>query len=40
VSTNGVNTDGTTWSFGPLAISLPLFDGGQRAAAVLSAQAN
>ncbi len=40
VTTNGVDTDGTTWSFGPLAISLPLFDGGQRAAAVQSAEAN
>lgn len=38
--TNGVDSDGTTWSFGPLAISLPVFDGGQRAAAVQSAQAN
>ena len=40
LTTNGVDTDGTTWSFGPLAISLPLFDGGQRAAAVQSAEAN
>jgi len=32
--------DGTTWSFGPLAVSLPLFDGGQRAANVDAAQAN
>lgn len=40
VTTNGANSDGTTWSFGPLAISLPLFDGGQRAAAVQSAEAN
>lgn len=38
--TNGVDSDGTTWSFGPLAINLPLFDGGQRAAAVQSAEAN
>ncbi len=38
--TDGVNTDGTTWSFGPLALSLPLFDGGQRAAAVTSSEAN
>jgi len=29
----------STWSFGPLAVSLPLFDGGQRVAAVKSAQA-
>ena len=40
LTTNGASTDGTTWSFGPLAISLPLFDGGQRAAAVLSAESN
>lgn len=40
LTTNGVDTDGTTWSFGPLAINLPLFDGGQRAAAVQSAEAN
>lgn len=30
----------STWSFGPLAVSLPLFDGGQRVAAVQSAQAD
>jgi NodT family efflux transporter outer membrane factor (OMF) lipoprotein len=30
----------STWSFGPLAVSLPLFDGGQRVAAVQSAQAS
>ncbi len=30
----------STWSFGPLAVSLPLFDGGQRVAAVKSAQAD
>ena len=39
-SVNGVDLDGTTWSFGPLAVNLPLFDGGQRAAAVTSAEAN
>lgn len=38
--TNGVNEEGTTWSFGPLAMSLPIFDGGQRAAAVTSSEAN
>lgn len=32
--------DSTTWSFGPLALSLPLLDGGQRAANVDAAQAN
>lgn len=40
MTTNGVDTDGTTWSFGPLAINLPLFDGGQRAAAVTASEAN
>lgn len=40
VSSGGVDQDGTTWSFGPLAVSLPLFDGGQRVAAVRSAEAN
>ncbi|MBK9574004.1 MAG: TolC family protein [Rhodoferax sp.] len=38
--TNGDNQNGTTWSFGPLAVSLPIFDGGQRAAAVTSSEAN
>ncbi len=38
--TNGVNEEGATWSFGPLAVSLPIFDGGQRAAAVTSSEAN
>lgn len=39
-SINGVELDGTTWSFGPLAVNLPLFDAGQRVAAVTSAEAN
>ena len=39
ISSGGVDTDGPTWSFGPLALSLPIFDSGQRAAAVESAQA-
>lgn len=30
----------STWSFGPLALSLPLFDAGQRAAQVTAAQAS
>ncbi|MES2383533.1 MAG: efflux transporter outer membrane subunit [Pseudomonadota bacterium] len=34
-----VRTDFTTWSIGPLALSLPLFDGGRRAADVDAAQA-
>jgi len=40
MTTNGVDANGTTWSFGPLAINLPLFDGGQRAAAVTASEAN
>ncbi len=40
VSSGGVDQDVSTWSFGPLAVSLPLFDGGQRVAAVKSAEAN
>lgn len=40
LSTNGVNQEGLTWSFGPLAVSLPIFDGGLRAAAVTSAESN
>lgn len=40
LTTAGVGTNGTTWSFGPLTISLPLFDGGQRAAAVTAAEAH
>jgi outer membrane protein, multidrug efflux system len=38
-TTAGVDTDLTTWSFGPLALTLPLFDGGQRKANVVAAQA-
>ena len=40
ISSGGVDQDVSTWSFGPLAVSLPLFDGGQRVAAVKSAEAN
>ena len=40
VSSAGVEQDGATWSFGPLAVSLPLFDGGQRVAAVKAAEAH
>ena len=36
----GADTDMSTWSFGPLALSLPLFDAGLRAANVDAAQAN
>ena len=39
VSSGGIDQDLTTWSFGPLAISLPLFDGGQRVAAIKSSEA-
>lgn len=35
----GVSTDLRTWSIGPIAVSLPLFDGGARAANVDAAQA-
>jgi len=37
---DGDTQNGTTWSFGPLALSLPIFDGGQRVAAVRSSEAN
>ncbi len=36
----GVDQNMQVWSFGPLALSLPIFDGGRRVAAVDSAQAN
>jgi multidrug efflux system outer membrane protein len=39
-SSAGVDTDLTTWSFGPLALSVPLFDGGARRANVESARAS
>ncbi len=35
----GMTSDGLTWSIGPLAITLPLYDGGARAANVQAAQA-
>lgn len=38
-STGGVSSDLTTWSIGPLALSLPLYDGGRRAANVDAAKA-
>ena len=40
LTTGGVDQEGTTWSFGPLAVSLPIFDAGQRAAAVTASEAN
>ena len=39
VRTGGVTTDLSTWTIGPLALSVPLFDGGRRAAQVDAAQA-
>lgn len=39
VRTGGATTDLATWAIGPLALTLPLFDGGRRAANVDAAQA-
>jgi len=39
VRTGGVTTGLETWSIGPLALTLPIFDGGRRAANVDAAQA-
>ena len=39
VRSGGVTTDLQTWSIGPLALSLPLFDGGRRTANVEAAKA-
>jgi NodT family efflux transporter outer membrane factor (OMF) lipoprotein len=39
VRTGGVTTNLQTWSIGPLAVTLPIFDGGRRAANVDAAQA-
>ena len=39
VSSGGFTSEGATWSIGPLAITLPLYDGGARAANVEAAQA-
>ncbi len=36
---SGTDDGMATWSLGPLALSVPLYDGGQRTAAVLAAQA-
>ncbi len=38
-STQGGTTDLSTWSIGPIVLSLPLLDGGRRAANVAAAQA-
>lgn len=39
IHAGGRTTDAQTWSIGPLAVTLPLFDGGRRAAAEDAAQA-
>lgn len=39
VRTGGAGIDAQTWSIGPLAVALPLFDAGRRAARVDAAQA-
>ena len=39
VRMGGVTTDLQTWAIGPLAVTLPIFDGGKRAANVDAAQA-
>lgn len=39
LSSGGFTSEGATWSIGPLAITLPLYDGGARAANVQAAQA-
>ena len=39
VRSGGVTTDLNTWTIGPLALSVPLFDGGRRGAQVDAAQA-
>ncbi len=36
----GISIQGTTWSLGPLLVSLPIFDGGARTAATASARAS
>ena len=39
VSSGGLDQDLSTWSFGPLALSLPIYDAGQREAAQAASQA-
>jgi outer membrane protein, multidrug efflux system len=39
VSSGGVSNDGLVWSLGPISVSLPLFDGGRRAADVEASRA-
>jgi outer membrane protein, multidrug efflux system len=36
---NGSTTSGATWSFGPVQVSFPIFDGGSRAANTVAARA-
>ncbi len=40
VRVGGITQQGTTWAFGPLVVSLPLFDGGARRAATAAARAS
>jgi len=39
VDSGGTSTDGTVWSFGPVTVTLPLFDGGTRRANAEAARA-
>jgi len=39
MTSGGVTTDGSTWSIGPVAVTLPLFDGGARKANANAAHA-
>ena len=39
VSSGGLDQDLSTWSFGPLALSMPIYDAGQREAAQAASQA-
>ncbi|MFN7727092.1 MAG: efflux transporter outer membrane subunit [Rubrivivax sp.] len=39
ISTAAATLDGNTWSLGPLQVTLPLFDGGERAAQQVAARA-
>ena len=40
IRSGGVKTDGTTWSIGPVSVTLPILDGGRSSAAVDLANAN
>ena len=39
MSSGGLDQDLSTWSFGPLALSMPIYDAGQREAAQAASQA-